>query len=327
MRGAGFLVSTENKVIAVSLKAAVRAGVQRHVETNGGVHENPVRVLSSALRSSPNTVTEAIDSLERAGKLDVGRAGEKIMSVRRPERTVHDRTAFSPAAKRERTFAKGVPAVLLDSMCTPVVTIQTRQREEPVQETPRQSLEDVSVLKQLNLVFVCLRILADEHGELPSGGVAKMLIEHFDISLSHAAYLNGQLGKLGLRTTRNLGAEFDAQGKRSSGARFVSTVDTNCQEISQAMLDALRMTSESASQSEPKSEETPVSEAADDVSVQLVAIIHQLEEKLTEVNANRGRLESKVETLERENTELRAQLALRAEPPTIVQDVLARYQK
>lgn len=331
----------------MAVKANARAGVKRYLAENGGVSQSPVSALSRALRSDSSVIAKTIDSLERAGEIDVVRhKSGRITSVRPKTHVSFDRTESSPDAKRNRMYAGDVPATLRDDQCSEVITIQTRPNEEPIvsnevraPHVSLSALKGLSLLEQLNLVFIHLRMLADEQGSLPVGGVAEMLTAEFDVSQARAATLNTQLGKLGLRTTIRLGAKFEGR-QRLRGPNCVSAVNLDCEEVTQAMLDALDASASSPDQvltptctpmpmAAVVPDVAPVVSAVeiDDVSLQLAGIIQQLEAELIASKTENGRLLQRVQTLTDENATLTTKLSERGVLAPTVLAVLSRYQK
>lgn len=327
-------------------KANARAGVKRYLSEYGAINQSPVSALSRALRSDSSVIAKTIDSLERAGDIDVVRhKSGRITSVRPKTHVSFDRTESSPNAKRNRMYAGDVPATLRDDQCSEVVTIQTRTEEpvvlDEVQE-PQVSLtplKGLSLLEQLNLVFIHLRMSADEQGRLPIGGVAEMLTAEFDVSQAKASALNTRLGKLGLRTTKRLGAKFDGK-KMLRSANCVSAVNLDYEEVTQSMLDKLDVTPSSPDVvSLPEPEQTPViavvldvapvapTAQIDEVSLLLADIIQQLEAELITSKTENSTLLQQVQTLTDENATLTTKLSERSTIAPTVLDVLSRYQK
>lgn len=134
---------------------------------------NPISTLCSQTKNDSvegkRLVENAVRDLADEKKILVKRgANGRILEIRhaRPRRHL-DRTEMSPQAKREATFAKGVPAYLTDDMCSPVVVSHTY---------PRRWNPEGSLVDNLNACLGALRRAANEEGEAEAMSVRRALL-------------------------------------------------------------------------------------------------------------------------------------------------------
>ena len=133
-----------------SLKTKILTRLERGGEIGG---ENPLSRLSHNLGEFHRDVKATVEDLEREGRISVERSAVGAVKTiayrgKHPTAPRHaDRTEMSPQQKKERTFAKGVPAYLPDDWCTPVVVTHRDQVvaavAAAVASSPQEGKEDM----------------------------------------------------------------------------------------------------------------------------------------------------------------------------------------
>ena len=337
---------------------------KERVIANGNVIGTLLGKAKVAGTSGRDAVLDALDTLQRSNHIGVVKNPDDSISrvyLKQPklgQTTAVDRFDRSTEAKRQDTYARGVPSVLPDSMCSPVTIIKREDRQLPtpndmpakIQPTDKESEKvttaKLTILEEINHAWTGLKCRANETtGVLPVGSVHAFIMEdlkEYGVTANRATYLNQTLAKLGLRKTVNLG--FPPKGSdEPRKPRFQSSIVVSVSEISQEMFDSLKATSEQVqvndedveivqTVSEDLGRTTP---SPDTVTVGLVKIIKGLEEKneklqkayQDEVDKNLG-LTNELETEQTLNSKLRAQIAgLKAAPvdPEVL-SLLEKYQ-
>lgn len=195
------------KVFIVS--TSVRNKVDRHIRRNPdimareGVINHIVRKTNLRDRDSSIVLTY-LQKLAREGVVEMEMSGNMVTTLKLVRHKA-DPTEFSPAAKKERMFAKGVPSSLPDSMCSEVVVThvddcKASSLREPleVNELPFEAL--------VELCYVTLRRKADEAGILAGvNSAVKYLAKELGCDSARIADANRFLGYLEYRVTESCG--------------------------------------------------------------------------------------------------------------------------
>lgn len=147
---------------------------------------NPISTLCTLTDSNSvegkRMVEKAVQDLRAEGLAQVKMKGGMIIEIlHRQPREHRDRTERSAQAKREDMFAKGVPAYLPDSMCSPVVVTHASLKNSAEVQTDAETGLDSewdpegSLVNNLNVCLRALRQMANEKGEAPATSVRDVL--------------------------------------------------------------------------------------------------------------------------------------------------------
>lgn len=255
---------------------------------------NPIATLCSLTGNNSETgrhlVEMAVRDLVRDGCAQVKADGRgKITEIlHRHPREHRDRTERSAQAKREDMFAKGVPAYLPDSMCSPVEVRHVDPK--PKQDTPEYS-SDGFLVDNLNACLLMLRQTADEQGYAESRSVRKVLLQMPGVTNSIAGRMMDYLQGMSLYVTAKTGFQ------TSSYTVDLETV------VTQAMVDEYRQARRQRS-----ADVSPVQPVEKSPGVEVEAAPATSEQVLDEVDPV-VRLAEIIEELEVENTRLHAVIA------------------
>lgn len=145
-------------------------------------------------------------------------------------------------AKRQRRFAKGVPATLTNEQCSPVVV---RHFADPVRNepTPVVQLDDLSdetvevnakvaslangapTPETLTLALMALIHRADSRGVVDGNSATAIILNDLKCTLDQAKHLNHLLGSMGVRASKRVGR-----------GMYQHTVDTSITAITDEMM-------------------------------------------------------------------------------------------
>ncbi len=246
--------------------------VEAQIEAMGGQvgGTNPVSTLAAKTGLSRDEIARVIDSLQRQEKITIdinphNRMISRITMLRRG-RDGYDPTERSEGAKREAMFAKGVPATLPNSLCTPVVVTQGTPRKKavavnkPVDESlsSRYMFVEGSPYEQnLTTALNLLREFADEQGVAERTSVRAVLSLMGNMTESRATRLMDHLSGMGIYTSK-----FVAFQKRTY------TLDMSVTEVTAKMVKEWRRREKERlkSRSEASSAETVETHAEEQVS-------------------------------------------------------------
>lgn len=272
----------------------VRRDVLAQLSAKGRVGgRNPISMLCSLTGNNTETgkklVEMAVRDLVAKGAVQVKENGGKITEILHEHPREHlDRTERSAQAKREDMFAKGVPAYLPDSMCSPVEIRHVDPK--PKQATPAY-VPGRSLVDNLNACLMTLRQMADKQGYAEATSVRKVLLQMPGVTNSIAGRMMDHLQGMNLYVTAKTGFQ------TSSYTVDLETV------VTQAMVDeyrqACRQRSADVSPGQPV-EKLP--------GVEVEAAPATSEQVLVEVDPV-VRLAEIIEDLEIENTRLYAVIA------------------
>lgn len=286
-------------------QSGVRRDILSQLSGRGRVGgKNPISTLCSALDLKTVTdkamVEAAVRELEQAGHVSVkrtpdGRTAEIIHLA--PRRHV-DRTEMSPQQKREAMFAKGVPARMPDSMCTPV-TVRHLKEEAYQAGAPYH--------QNLTTCLQALREKADSEGVGADLSVRAVLLRISGMNNSRVSRALDHLRGMGLYTT---------QMTAYQQSTYVVALEPDV--ITDEMVKAYRAKvkpglSKSSDNAIDTNDDTV--QAVDQIEAQLADIIEKLEARVSEVEtelaAANDRLQSVNEQRDRvseENAALREQI-------------------
>lgn len=290
---------------------------------------------------------EAIESslvrLAAKGRITVDRTGDVITGVHYIDG--RDRTDRSPQYRREQMWAKGISPYLRDDQCSPVVISHVRDR------LPKESVIEVKVaeesgleaetceptppdtppltrLEWINLAYLAIReAITQSEGRVFEGSLVAVIVEALEIPEHRARSFNNDLGRIGLRITKNCG-----------GGRFTHTLPVEIEEITEGMYwNGIGDVSETTpDQDDVVPVETPPEAVAPIVAAdafeRLVSIITDLEARNAELSVSLTDKAAETASLLAQLTErdahianLESQLLTRGELPVSVSDILTRY--
>lgn len=261
--------------------------------TIGG--RNPISTIcdktSNSSVAGKAAVEQALSKLADEGKIVVDRDNvgmiTQVSHVRR-QRAHRDRTEWSAQAKREHTFAKGVPAYLSDSQCSPVVTrsVNTVDLRDTLAASgntdERELVVEFRYIKgspyhqTLTMCLKVLRLHADETGFAANTSVRKTLLTIRNMSNGQVARAMDHLKGMGLYDTQMTGFQTSSY-----------TVDTGVKEVTTAMVAEFRQLQSGSKQTQESSapdEPVQIVESDDPMS-RLATIIEQQECQIAELNA------------------------------------------
>lgn len=194
---------------------------------------NPISTLCSLTGSNTvegkKLVEMAVRDLELEGRVQTKRdsMGRITAILHKRPRENRDRTEMSAQAKREAMFAKGIPAYLPNSMCSPVEV----RHVEPKQVAP-EYVVGAPLIDNLNACLRMLRLEADEQGYAESKGVRKALLLMPGVTNSIAGRMMDYLQGMNLYVTAKTGFQTSSY-----------TVDLTTT-VTQEMLDEYKQSSQ-----------------------------------------------------------------------------------
>lgn len=158
---------------------SVRRLVLAELSQRGSIRgRNPVGTLCNAIQAEgvegKRVVEMVVEDLRKEGKVTVPTDGKgRVTGIfhKRPRRHV-DRTEMSPQQKREAMYAKGVPALLPDSMCSPVVVTYAPGREQEELAFRR----GMKLHERMNICLMALRRAAGDGGVREGVGAKRTVL-------------------------------------------------------------------------------------------------------------------------------------------------------
>lgn len=196
------VATTREEMVSLTTQNGVRKAVARVLSEKGSLRgRNPISQLCAQTDNNSqqgrSQVLQALNDLERDGQISLERKDGRVASIHHlsPRRHV-DRTERSPQEKRERTFAKDVPAFLPDELCSPVVITQRKPTE-----TKFVHKHGTPVHVTLTRCLTVLRKNADSEGASQSCA-RQTIVDGFEgIPLTSTSKLICYLRDLGLLVT------------------------------------------------------------------------------------------------------------------------------
>lgn len=271
---------------------------------------NPIGMLCGALQvegvQGKDLVISIVEELKRDNKVIVKSSKGKITSIAfvRPRGHV-DRTEMSPQAKREHTFAKGIPAHLPNDWCTPVVV---RQRSSEDAGNPEVMTNDTFVYvkgspyhKTLTMLMGALRHHADESGVCDTRTASSVLHDVVGMTTTTVRRAETYLKLLNLYVVVPGEKPFQSNGY---------IVDVECDEVTIDMVQEVRRSiNEKYPRSKPKPAEvestndTSVQGVDEPIELQLASIIEDLDAEIASLGETILAIDAKLEHV---NNELQA---------------------
>lgn len=243
--------------------------------------KNPVQILAAKTGKDQATVRRMIEELAERGEIRVERTDGRITSVRAVARPFVDPTERSAESKRQRRFAKGVPATLPDSLCGPVIVSHRDSKPKPKVYNRTDPLH-----VRLTLCLAALREAADGGGYGKDISMQDVLMGRFSVSKDEAKSLLKYLRVTGCYATQKTSKLWSYQ------------LDLEITEVTKEMLSDFRRQSRAAQTklNEVALQDAPVVEAdeseTDDSSVvqRLTEIIKRLEARIEELQDQNAQL-------------------------------------
>lgn len=276
---------------------------------------NPIRSLTGMLDHKAADIREAVDRLAHDGRLHVSRRDNNhISEIVHPSPRQHvDRTEMSPQAKRERTYAKDVPAYLPDSMCGPVIVTQgeprkkkstTTRSEEKMARSEDDFVYDSTVPYHESLTM-CLSLIRQNANDEGEGSGMTELLKATGMSGGQASKAMDYLRGMGLYTSWMSGFQVRSY-----------LVDMSVSEVTEQMVAEYRqeVKAKAKARAEQKASEEIDVEAEVEAAIELVQGVDpepaiEAEAAISVDLDPIGELVAIVESLETEVSSLRRQLA------------------
>lgn len=195
-------------------QSRVTRDVSRAVSQRGMIRgKNPISTLCAIVDANnvagKQQVETAISDLEKSGNVIVRRLSNGMIDsiTHRSPRKYIDRTELSPQEKRERTFAKGVPSTLPDSLCSRVVVtkIDPKNSEKEADPMSWRYTPGAPYHETLTKCLELLRREADESGTGYEKSIATILMVRGGMTKSQAQRAMEFLRRLRLYETTMTG--------------------------------------------------------------------------------------------------------------------------
>lgn len=300
---------------------------------------NPVNVIVDKTGADRETVRNALEDLERRGKIVIARKNGMVESIAhtRPRGYI-DRTEMSPGAKREQTFAKGVPAYLRDDQCGPV-TVRLRpavctdqsNREESEVSTTSGSCERAkkrAMHEHLTDALILLRNMANEDGVCADSGAPKVLEELGGLSRGMSTKIAKYLAGMELCRSEMIGYQ-----------QWSYRVTTSVECVTAEMVAKYEASMKCSTAQRPDTPVKAVPSSVDDLQLKLAGIIEQkeaeverlsrgiqmLDTQLQEALASVEAANERTRELEQRIKELEAEKAQTPQVSPRVAEILKRY--
>lgn len=188
------------------------------------------------------------------------------------------------------------------------VAVVEDNKEEEVAVGDNTTPEPLHV--RLTNALFALQVNADQDGRVKANSLANLLMAELGMSEVYARETLRRLGKLGLRTSENIG-----------GGKFIHHVRMDVTEVTEAML--------SESPVKPTAPSVVPADSVEpqaDVVPQLLAIIERLESELADAASSLERGVRVVDRLQAENEQLREKLADQATQFAKAAEVIEKYR-
>lgn len=341
----------------VAGRNTVKRDVLAHLSVKGRVGgRNPISALCNATgnhtREGKAIVEMVVSDLAREGKISVKKRRNGMIDeiIHRSARKHVDFTELSDQAKRERTFAKGVPAHLPDAWCTPV-QVSYMPGKEPTSEEqspePESSalryIEGASYADNLTTCLTALRQAADQNGWAEATSVRGVLLLVEGVTDSRASRAMDHLQGMGLYNTAATGFQ-----------TWSYTVDMETDRVTPEMVKEYRQRSRKAkaTTNQPAEANDSTVQVVDSTSAEvkhddvaaLLEVVESLENRaqttleelreaqaaLEAVNKQRDRLSAELNEARKEISRLRTELdTAKSQPETDprITALLSRYGK
>lgn len=247
--------------------------------------QNELGVATDRNNTAHKNITSALESLERRGEIVLERSGSVFNGVQYVG--CRDRTDRTPQEKREAMFAKGVPAVLPDELCTPVVITSKEPILVPESVTPTEAVDSSQLPTKVILqpykvgqkpyhqtltdCLSALRSEADENGVGHQLSVSFVLKALLDMTDSQALRAMDHLRGMELYTTSMTGF-----------ATSSYTVVLEPAVVTAQMVTSYRRSLGSSQEQQEAEASSSEQQPVTDPIGQLVEIIEQQERKLTD---------------------------------------------
>lgn len=283
----------------------VTRNVQRFIENKERVGgKNPFGTIGDKVDGTRQQVAAAVEALHEGGHVKVKKqANGKVSEViaQQPRRHA-DRTERSPQNKRERTWAKGVPAYLSDSQCGPVTVTQIAPKPGPPSSMKTSVVESEEYVydeaapyhDRLNVCIKVLRDLADANGYGDRLSVTSVLTECIKgMTRTRVQRAMTYLSGMGVYTTSMVAF-------RTSSYQLDLEITEVTAEMVRQFNDAAR------SKAIKPADEVSTVELADDSVHQLADIIEAQERQISQLNELVVRLDEELAEERARNQELTA---------------------
>lgn len=305
---------------------------------------NPLRSLTSMVDLRPDEVRAAVDRLAESGKIDVSRHSDgRIREIIHPSPRRHfDRTEMSAQAKKERTFAKGVPAYLPDEMCSPVTVTQGEPRKKKSTTTENEEKmarsegdfaynSKAPYHKTLTMCLSLIRQHANDEGE---GKGMTELLKTSGMSSNQVSKAMDHLRGMGLYTSWMSGFQVRSY-----------LVDMEVPEVTEHMVAEYRQAVRDKAKQKLDEEieidiaaeveaaielvqgEEPEGLAGTDPIGALVEVVEELEAQVAELRSQLANVEGERDELRSEVGSLREKLDAHPLQDERVQKILRRHQR